>query len=264
LKVIILAAGEGKRLRPLTEDKPKCMVNLLGKSLLEHQLSTYQKVGISDIIVVTGYKSDSIGFPSIKYYKNEKYDSTNMVETLFCVENELNDSVILSYGDIIFEKTVLEKLMNVDEDFAIVIDKEWKKYWSVRFENPLNDLESLKLDKNGYIKKIGQKVSDIAQIQGQYIGLMKFQGESLDFIKRFYHQTKNEAKNGNNPLNPKLPFEKSFMTDFLQGLINAGCKLKAVPISNGWLELDTIADFNIYNTMYKNKEISQFIDLSRL
>jgi hypothetical protein len=93
---------------------------------------------------------------------------------------------------------------------------------------------------------------------------MKFQGRGLDFIKQFYHQTKNESKKGNNPLNPKLPFERSFMTDFLQGLINVGCKLKAVPILNGWLELDTMRDFNIYNTMYKSKEISQFIDLSML
>lgn len=240
------------------------MVSLFGKSLLEHQLDSYQKVGIDDIIVITGYKPDSISFPSIRYYKNEKYDSTNMVETLFCAEEELNGPVIVSYGDIIFEKSVLEKIMNVDEEFSVVVDKEWGKYWSARFENPINDAESLKLDNDGYITEIGQKVSDIAQIQGQYIGLMKFQGNGLDFIKQFYHHERNESKKGKNPLNPKLPFEKSFMTDFLQGLINAGCKLKSVPISNGWLELDTMNDFDLYNTMYKNKEISQFIDLSML
>lgn len=264
MKAIILAAGEGRRLRPLTNEIPKCMVNIFGKSLLEHQLDVFHKLGINEITIVTGYKSDTIRITGLKYYKNEKYNSTNMVETLFCAENEFDGSVIVSYGDIIFERSVLEKLIKSNEDFSIVIDKEWQRYWSVRFENPIDDAESLKLNKDGYIKEIGQKISRLADIEGQYIGLMKFQNKGLDFIKQFYHQTKNESKKGHNPLNPKLTFEKSFMTDFLQGLINVGCKLKSVPISNGWLELDTINDFNIYNNMYENKKISQFIDLKML
>lgn len=264
MKALILAAGEGRRLRPLTNETPKCMVSIFGKSLLEHQLGVFQKLGIHEIVIVTGYKSDTIKIPGVKYYKNEKYASTNMVETLFCAENELNGSVIVSYGDIIFEKPIVEKLIKSDEDYSIVIDREWQKYWSARFENPIDDAESLKLDKDGYIKEIGQKTSEISNIEGQYIGLMKFQNNGLDFIKQFYHQTKNESKKGHNPLNPKLTFEKSFMTDFLQGLINVGCRLKAIPISNGWLELDTINDFNIYDNMYRNEKISQFIDLKML
>lgn len=264
MKTIILAAGEGKRLRPLTEKVPKCMVDLFGKNLLEHQISTYRKAGISDITIVRGYKSDSINFSGVKYYENKKYDTTNMVETLFCAENELNGEVIVSYGDIIFEKSILEKLLKSNKDFAVVIDKEWKKYWSARFEDPISDLESLKLDGNGYIKEIGQKVSDINQIEGQYIGLMKFQNKGLKFMKKFYHQLKNESREGSNPLNPNLPFEKSFMTDFLQALIREGCKLKSVQVSNGWLELDTIDDYNIYNNLYKNKKLGQFIDLGML
>lgn len=264
MKAIILAAGEGKRLRPLTENVPKCMVGIFGKSLLEHQLGVFEKVGISDITIITGYKSNSVTIPNVKYYKNENYDSTNMVETLFCAKNELSGSVIVSYGDIIFERSVLEKLISADEDFAVIIDKEWKRYWSARFENPLADLESLRLDESNYIKEIGQKVSDFNEVQGQYIGLMKFQNNGIDFVKKFYQRAKDESKKGFNLLNPKLPFEKSFMTDFLQGLINAGCKLKSVQISNGWLEIDTLNDYNVYNSMYKNKKLSQFIDLEML
>lgn len=262
--MIILAAGEGKRLRPLTEDIPKCMVKIFGKSLLEHQLDVFEKVGIRDITIVTGYKSNSIKIPNVKYYKNENYNSTNMVETLFCAKNELSGSIIVSYGDIIFERSVLEKLITTDEDFAVVIDKDWRKYWSVRFENPLMDLESLKLDENNYIKEIGQKVSNFNEIQGQYIGLMKFQSNATEFIKKFYQHAKDESERSVNILNPKLPFEKSFMTDFLQGLINVGCKLKSVQISNGWLEIDTLNDYNIYNSMYKDKKLLQFIDMKML
>jgi len=264
LKALILAAGEGRRLRPLTNEIPKCMVNLFGKSLLEYQLGVFQKLGIHEIIVVTGYKSNTIKIPGIKYYKNEKYDSTNMLETLFCAESEFDGSIIVSYGDIIFEKKVIEKLIKSDEDFSIVIDKNWERYWSIRFENPITDAESLELDENGYIKEIGKKVSKITKIEGQYIGLMKFQNKGIKFMKQFYHDAKTESKKIGNILNSQISFEKSFMTDFLQGLINAGCNLKSVPISNGWLELDTINDFDIYNKLHKDRQLSEFIDLTKL
>ena len=181
-----------------------------------------------------------------------------MVETLFCAKEKLNGSVIVSYGDIIFEKSVLQKLIDSKDDFSIVVDKNWEEYWKTRFENPLVDAESLIVDNNGYINNIGQNASNVHEICGQYIGLMKFQGEGLKYLKRFYEKTEKESKSGVNPLNSNLPFQKSFMTDLLQGLIESGCNLKAVFTNNGWLELDSIHDYEIYNKMYAEKTISKF------
>ena len=101
---------------------------------------------------------------------------------------------------------------------------------------------------NGFISSIGQKVSSFDQIQGQYIGLMKFQNEGIKFLLDFYEKAKKEAKSqGVNILNSNLPFERSYMTDLLQGLINADYKIKAVPVNNGWLELDSYHDYEVYN-----------------
>ena len=72
---------------------------------------------------------------------------------------------------------------------------------------------------------------------------------------------KNFAKNGVNPLNPKLPFEKSYMTDLLQGLIDENYKIKSIPINNGWLELDTINDYKLYQNKFKNNTISDFFNI---
>ena len=66
---------------------------------------------------------------------------------------------------------------------------------------------------------------------------MKFQNNGINIIKDFYHKCKEHSIKNSNPLNPSLPFEKSYMTDFLQGLINSNYNLKAVKIENGWLEL---------------------------
>jgi len=262
LKAIILAAGEGKRLRPLTQNIPKCMVKLFGTSLLQRQIDTFKKCKINDIIVVTGYCDSVIKTLDVKQFKNKNYDSTNMLETLFCVENELTGSVIISYGDIIFEKKVLQSLIDSNDDCSVIIDKKWEDLWFARMINPMEDVESLKIDANGCIIDIGQKVKSLSEIEGQYIGLMKFQKKGLKFLLNFYKEIKDQAKKtGKNPLNPDLPFEKSYLTDFIRGLINADCKMKAIPVNNGWLELDALKDFELYNQMYENGTLSKFIKL---
>jgi len=261
MKVIILAAGRGSRLTPLTDDKPKCLVKLFGKSLLEWQIEKFKKFGINDISVVTGYKKELISMDGIKIYYNKNFEKTNMIETLFCAKKEIDETVIVSYGDIIFQDDVVQKLIESKEDFSVVIDEEWKKYWDIRFDNPLDDAESLILDSENNIKNIGQKTTTLDEIQGQYIGLMMFKGNSTDIIKNFYEKMKKISKIDINPLNSNLPFELSYMTDFLQGLINEKYKLKAILIKNGWLELDSMQDYEIYNKLYQKGKISNFLNI---
>jgi L-glutamine-phosphate cytidylyltransferase len=262
MKAIILAAGEGKRLQPLTNDKPKCLVELFGQSLLEHQINIFKNCNIDDISVVTGYKNELINFKNVHYYQNPNYQITNMVETLFCAESSLKNNVIISYGDIIFEKKVLKKLIESKNDISIIIDLNWKKYWNERFDNPLNDAESLVLDNDSFIRDIGQKISNYENIQGQYIGLMKFQNEGINALHSFYKKSKfNSTKK--NVLNPNLPFSQSYMTDLLQGMIHSGYKIKGIPISGGWLELDSLNDYELYNKKYSNGTLSDFITLKK-
>ena len=261
MKVIILAAGRGSRLTPLTDNKPKCLVKLFGKSLLEWQIETFRKFGINDISVVTGYKKELISFDGIKIYHNKNFEKTNMIETLFCAKKEINERVIVSYGDIIFQNSVVEKLIESKEDFSVVVDKEWKKYWSIRFNNPLDDAESLILDSENYIQNIGQKTTNLDEIQGQYIGLMMFKGKSTEIIKNFYDKMKKLSKVNENPLNSDLAFELSYMTDFLQGLVNEKYRIKAILIKNGWLELDSMHDYEIYNKLYEEGNLSNFLNI---
>jgi len=262
LKAIILAAGEGTRLRPLTNDKPKCLVELFGKSLLNYTVELFQKCGISDITIVTGYLPNLIKIPNVSYRNNKNYNSTNMVETLFCAKDKLENSVIISYADIIFQKNILEELIDSKNDISVVIDSNWEEYWKLRFENPLDDAESLILDEQNYIQNIGKKTQTISEIQGQYIGLMKFQNDGLINLINFYENAKNLSIQGSNPLNSNVPFEKSYMTDLLQGLINHGNKIKAIPVHNGWLEVDSVDDYKLYEKMNKDGSLSPFFSIS--
>ena len=117
-----------------------------------------------------------------------------MLETLFCAREKMEGSVIVVYGDIIFEKDVLKKLLESKDDYSVIVDKNWEDMWKIRFNNPLDDAESLMVDEENYLTNIGQKTSDLNKIQGQYIGLMKFQNDGLEFIKKKYDEAKSHIR----------------------------------------------------------------------
>jgi choline kinase len=183
-----------------------------------------------------------------------------MVESLFLASEEFESPLIVSYGDIIYEKKVLKSLINSTYDISLVIDNKWKRYWEKRFDDPLSDAESLVLN-NNRVMELGKQVNSYDKICGQYVGLMKFQGSAIELIKNHYLQKKTEAKNGINPLNNSLPFEKSYLTDFLNSMINENIEINAIPINNGWLELDTISDYKLYNELYEKDKLSTLIEL---
>ena len=239
------------------------MVKLFDKTILKYQIDVFRSCGINDITVVTGYEADKIKIEGVNFLHNQNYDTTNMVETLFCAKEKLTENVIISYGDIIFEKQVLQKLINSNWDSSVIIDNQWKKYWQMRFENPLDDVECLKIDENGLITNIGMKVNSLEEIQGQYIGLMKFKNEGVKNLKKIYEKAKLKSVKGVNLLNENIPFEKSYMTDLIQAMINEGVKINAVKITNGWLELDSIDDYNLYQKKNNEGTISELISLKQ-
>ena len=103
MKAFILAAGKGTRLGHLTNDKPKGMLELNGDTILKHQINLFRSVGIDEIVVIRGYKKNKINYPNIRYIDNDKYDTTNMIESLMCAEKYLDDDCIVTYADLLFE-----------------------------------------------------------------------------------------------------------------------------------------------------------------
>ena len=142
LKAIILAAGEGSRLRPYTDDRPKCMVEVEGVSLLDRQLAVLASESIEKVILIGGYRAEMLQRPGIELRTNPRYAETNMVWTLFCAEDDLEGDVLLCYGDIVYSRDILEKVLQSDADIAVAIDMDWESYWRARNEDPLDDAET--------------------------------------------------------------------------------------------------------------------------
>lgn len=242
-KVILLVAGEGKRLRPYTLDRPKCMVEVDGISLIDRQLAVLKAEGLEDIVMIGGYKADMLKRDEVKLKINPRYYETNMVWTLFCAEDELEGVVIVSYGDIVYSSEILNALLKSNADIAITIDKDWESYWRARNEDPLDDAETLKLREDGTIIEIGQKPKSLDEIEGQYMGLMKFSAEGVKQIKETFHAV---VVNDVGLLGKNV--ENAYMTDLLQAVINSGHPITAIPVYGGWVEVDTVDDLESSTT----------------
>lgn len=250
-KAIVLAAGEGTRLRPYTLDRPKCLVEVEGRSLLDRQLDVLRQEDVSPIVVVGGYRADMLNRPGVSLRLNPRYAETNMVWTLFCAEDELREEVVLAYGDIVYSRRTLRALLESRADVAVAIDLDWEAYWRLRSEDPLADAETLKLAIDGRILEIGQRPRSLSEIQGQYMGLMKFSRTGIAQLRKTFHDARSTGQ-----LRDK-PVEKAYMTDLLQAMIDAGHRLDAVPVHGEWVEVDTVADLESATTRHRLADIAR-------
>ena len=256
---MILAAGRGSRLRPYTDTMPKCMLPFLGKRLFDHQRETLKASDISDIGVVRGYRGEVFENEHVRLWTNDRWSETNMVHSLFCAEEFLANcpELIVSYGDIIYTADVLDSLLKSEGDAVIAVDKNWQALWEVRNEDPLDDAESLRMDKKGNITDIGRTVKNINEIQAQYIGLMKFSAVGISQLQKAYLDAASQPT-----WLCSRTRETSYMTDLLRGLIHSGTPPKAAIIESGWLEFDTETDLSLYNEMSKDGRLDQFYTMS--
>jgi len=257
MKSIVLAAGRGTRLQPHTNNVPKCLVELAGVSLLERHAAALRQAGITDITVVGGYRSEAIEARGFKVVRNPAFDRTNMVETLFCARKLMdgNCDILISYGDIVFETRVIEAIAACDSPICVTVDSQWRRYWERRMVDPLTDAETLKLDGNGCIRELGKKPLGYDEIQGQYMGLVKVRADHVLKLCSMRDAMDRDA------IYDGKDFTNMYMTSFLQHLIDANWVVQAVPVENGWLEVDTVEDLALYQDLHAEGTLDTFYRL---
>ena len=175
MKAIILAAGRGSRMKHLTEEHPKCLIKLNGKPLIDWQIETIKSAGITEIAIVTGYKNNLLNNRGLVEFFNHRWETTNMVTSLICADSWLNNNdCIVSYSDIFYKKSAIKSLVDNKSNLAITFDPNWEELWSKRFGDPLLDAETFKLKNNKFLAEIGKPPNLLKEIEGQYMGLLKF------------------------------------------------------------------------------------------
>lgn len=243
MKAIILAAGRGSRMKDLTDERPKCLVELRGKALLDWQLEALREAGISEIAIVTGYKRELLSDRGLVEFHNPRWAETNMVSSLACAQEWLlAEPCIVSYSDIFYSPVAVQSLMDCTAALAVTYDPNWLELWTQRFGDPLLDAETFRLNSGNTLTEIGSKPKSVQEVQGQYMGLLRFTPEGWAEMVRIRSGL------------PSAQCDKMHMTGTLQKVIDERrVAIAAVAYAGEWGEVDSAEDLNSYIELHERR-----------
>jgi len=255
ITAIIAAAGFEKQLLPLIEDKPKCLLDIKGKTILERQVAALNLCNIKDIALVRGYRKEAITLPNIRYYDNDRYEETGDLFSFFCAENEMKSRCLFLYGDIIFDTAVLEKLLKSPADITLVVDYAWTEVQQrghpvphlkpdlVMLQNPPGKSYLFRYvmpEEQNRVVKIGQHLP-LDQAHAEFIGLAMFSEKGAEALKGAYREaSKHYQAKG---FHEAGAFIRASFTDMIQELIDRGHEVNCVTIFKGWMEVDSFEEY---------------------
>ncbi|HYC42122.1 MAG TPA: phosphocholine cytidylyltransferase family protein [Noviherbaspirillum sp.] len=236
MKAIILAAGRGSRMKNLTDERPKCLVELRGKTLLDWQLEALRAAGVNEIGIVTGYRRELLANRGLTEFHNPRWSETNMVSSLACAEAWLkSEPCVVSYSDIFYDASAVTALSNCSASLAVTYDANWRALWEMRFGDPLLDAETFRLRPDGTLAEIGNKPKSVEEVEGQYMGLLRFTPAGWSEIARIRASLAREES------------DRMHMTGTLQKVIEAGrVPIVALPYKGEWGEVDNANDLAAY------------------
>jgi len=236
----------GIRLLPDTKNVPKGMVKLFDKGLIEMQIDIFKKCGVDDISIVTGYLAEKINFQSINYFKNENFSTTAGNESLFCAKEKLNDTIIC-YADLIFDISIIKKMIDFNGDVGIAVESDWKSRYVDRTLHPISEADNVLFDESGKIIELRKNIQKSNSNVGEFLGVIRLssEGSSL-FLKRFSELK--ESYVGTFHSSPSL--RQSILPDMIQELIDLGINVEPIMISEKWCEIDTPQDIDFARKIF--------------
>jgi len=212
MDALILAAGVGSRLGTLTLDKPKCLLEVGGGTILSHQLAALKGVGVSRTIIVTGYRAEDIRTAvkgeSVELIHNPDFRTTNVLYSWFLGSATLSGDHIFLHGDTIFEPALLSKALTGDQPVVLSVDRH------------ACGAEEMKVEVSGtHVKRVSKEL-DVAHVIGEFTGVMLVRARVL---KRLRHLAKALLSHGNG--------QRLFVEAAIQSLIDES------PSSVGWIDI---------------------------
>ena len=239
MKAIVLCAGNGSRLRPLTDDRPKCLLRFGERTILDLCLDNLKAAGIHDVVLVTGYERALVERLArerdgnrILCVVNENYASTNTAASLRLALRDMDDDFILINGDVLFEGSILLDLLSSPDPNGVAVDADI----------PLDAEEVKVVARNGRLLKISKELEP-RECRGEAIGIYKISRNLVSDLVRIYAELE---RNGE--------FHHYFEKGFERILEAGGDDSRAFGLSftrgRPWAEIDTLEDYE-----YARREI---------
>ena len=197
---IVLAATRGGALGPLTEDKPKCMVEIQGQPLLRRLTRSLRQSGVRDVAVVRGYAKDAVDLPNLTYIDNDAFETTGEAASLATAIDRLTGDTVIAYGDILFRRYILDALVETEGDIVLAVDGMWRERTD-RSENSGRDLvrcsrpfsPSFIEDDPVLFEGIVADANDADDCTGEWIGIARLSKKGAELVRKELEAMKSDG-----------------------------------------------------------------------
>lgn len=235
MKAIIIGAGSGTRLREHTKNIPKPLLKINGKPLIQHQIDLFKKNNIDEIYVIVGPHSEQFNI-NAKIIKDTEYLEHNIFGSLLVASDKINDDVLISYSDIIYEEKILHQILGFKSEIGIAVDLDWRKNYKNRTMHPTSEAENVIIQDNNIIEI--RKNIDYKKNVGEFLGIMKLTALGSKVL----FQIMEELKDHKGKFHHANSVKKAYLTDVIQEIIDRGNPVHPIIIKGKWCEIDTEQD----------------------
>ena len=257
IPIIIPAAGEDPSLSSILNGKPKSMFEIAGKTLLDWQISALNSNNLTNITVITGYKSREMKAEGITFQENKNYKRGSELHSLMEARKKITSGFIMLYSDILFEENIMSKILACQEDIVLVVDN------TMQYHAPeANKIQDFVISKNKHlptrrkisfaceniISKIGSKLNPETATH-EFIGLAKFTKTGAEQLLQTYEDC---VKNFHGKLQEADNINQFKFTDLIQEMIDRGYVANFLEIHKGWLEIHSTEDIELANHFLSN------------
>ena len=240
MKCVILAAGQGKRIKQITKKKPKCLIKINNETLLDRQIRLLNCLNIKKITVVKGFRAEEINVDSLNYVFNKNFKINEQLDSLICAKKEFDQDLLVTFADTIYDTSIIKKILqSISGDIILAVDRDWKKRYRFRHDHPFGQADKVKVDKRYNLVSIGKKI-DLNRTDAEFLGIFKLTKKGCKLFLKNYFKIKKLKKTN-----------KMQIHDFFQYMINDGNKIKACFVKGKYMEIDTMNDLKIAKKIFR-------------
>ena len=242
-------------MKSISLDIPIAMLDINGKPLLQRQVETLHKVGVTDIKVVGGYKSKLIDVEGVTIVDNKHYQSTGPLYSVFCAEKHMKERVLIIYGDVLFDDEIFRKLLTTTEDITILVDGTFdsKNYcfdktseFIISVKAPLKTRRRINGPSLSKVLRISERIP-VDEAHYEWAGALLLSSRGIEIYKEVYHKSKNKYRD--KPFHDADKFEKTNLGSLLQEIIDSGYSVHCLPVDSGWIEVHCMDDYKLACSM---------------
>ena len=242
---VVIAAGPGSRMGRFTETRPKCLLPVAGKTLLEWSVQNLRAVGCNRVVVIVGHKAEMVRLRGVSYVTNRDFTNNNILHSFMAARAFLTGQVIATYSDIWVEPSIYRGLSETPGEVVVAVDRDWLPYYEGRTDHPIAEAENAFHDDHGLLHAIGKHLepADAGPLScGEFIGLWRMSEAGAKRFTSVFAEL--DARLGpQDRFQHAASWRRAYITDFLQELIDRGDEVRCSLFDRGWAELDTPQDY---------------------